>query len=75
MAIEYIEDNLKNDINLSDCAKASGYSDYHFLRIFKEATGITPGKYIKRRRISEVAKLLLEDDSYMFNAAYKQIVG
>ncbi|MCM1991444.1 AraC family transcriptional regulator [Oceanirhabdus seepicola] len=71
MAIVYIEDNLKNKINLTDCAKVSGYSDYHFLRIFKESTGITPGKYIKRRRISEVAKLIMIDHSYMFKAAYE----
>jgi len=55
-AIDYIEDNLKYDINLSDCAKAAGYSLYHFLRIFKEVTKLTPADYIRKRRLSEIVK-------------------
>ena len=34
-AVEYIEENLKDEIDLSACAKACGYSQYHFLRVFK----------------------------------------
>ncbi|NLO09726.1 MAG: helix-turn-helix transcriptional regulator [Clostridiales bacterium] len=37
-AINYIEKNLKCEITLTDCARVSGYSDYHFIRVFKEAT-------------------------------------
>ena len=35
-AINYIEANLKNDIDITACAQISGYSVYHFLRIFKD---------------------------------------
>ena len=35
-AVEYIEENLTNEINLTACAKVCGYSEYHFLRVFKE---------------------------------------
>lgn len=55
-AIDFIEDNLKYDINLSDCAKAAGYSIYHFLRIFREVTGLTPADYIRKRRLTEIIK-------------------
>lgn len=55
-AIDFIEENLKYDINLSDCAKAAGYSLYHFLRIFKEVTKLTPADYIRKRRLTEIIK-------------------
>lgn len=60
-AIDFIEENLKYDINLSDCAKAAGYSLYHFLRIFKEVTKLTPADYIRKRRLTEIIKNM--DDS------------
>jgi AraC family transcriptional regulator len=41
-AVEYIEQNLTNEINLVACAKVCGYSEYHFLRVFKEVSGLTP---------------------------------
>jgi len=55
-AIDYIEENLKYDISLSDCAKAAGYSTYHFARIFREVTKLTPADYIRKRRLTEIIK-------------------
>lgn len=60
-SIDFIENNLTNDISILDCAKAANYSQYHFLRIFKIVTGLTPADYIRKRRISEVAKLVFND--------------
>jgi len=54
--IDYIESNLKNEIKLSDCARVSGYSEYHFIRVFKEAVGLTPADYIRKRRLTEIVK-------------------
>ena len=45
--ISYIEENLKNELAVTDCACVSGYSDYHSIREFKEATGLTPDDYIR----------------------------
>ncbi|HEY8348722.1 MAG TPA: AraC family transcriptional regulator [Clostridiales bacterium] len=55
-AIDYIEENLKNEITIADCAKVSGYSNYHFIRVFKEATGLTPADYIRKRRLTEIVR-------------------
>jgi AraC family transcriptional regulator len=60
-AINYIENNLKNEIMLTDCARVSGYSDYHFIRVFKEATGLTPADYIRKRRLTEIIKHMRQD--------------
>ena len=60
-AINYIEKNLKNEITLTDCACVSGYSHYHFIRVFKEATGLTPSDYIRKRRLTEIIKHMRQD--------------
>jgi AraC family transcriptional regulator len=70
-AVEYIEANIKGDINLAECARVCGYSDYHFLRIFKAASGLTPADYIRKRKLSEVAKRICDNDQYISEIAFE----
>jgi len=49
-AIKYIEENIKNEIALSNCARVSGYSNYHFIRVFKEATGLIYIQIVENER-------------------------
>ncbi len=70
-AINYIEDNLRGEVNISDLAKVSGYSVYHFLRVFKEITGLTPADYIRKRRISEIASELIAGNEYVSEVAFQ----
>lgn len=70
-AIDYIEKNLKGEIDLADTAKASGYSIYHFIRIFKEVTGLTPADYIRKRRITEIIKQLSKTKSCISDIAFE----
>lgn len=58
IALAYIEENLIDDIEISTVANVSGYSVYHFVRVFKEATGLTPGDYIRKRRLSEIVRAM-----------------
>lgn len=69
-AVEYIEQNLTNEISLTDCAKACGYSKYHFLRVFKEVSGLAPVDYIRKRRLSEIAKRICQSDKYISEIAF-----
>jgi len=55
-ALNYIENNLNNEIDLAALAKEAGYSLYHFQRIFKGAVGDSVKEYIRKRRITEAAK-------------------
>ena len=57
--LKFINENL--DKSLSNCVLAEKYFTHpnHFIRAFKEKTGLTPAKYIKNRRM-ETAKRLLE---------------
>ena len=62
--------NLTTEIDLSACANACGYSKYHFLRVFKEVSGMTPADYIRKRRLSEIAKRILKSDDYISEIAF-----
>lgn len=51
-AIDYIEENLKGTITIEDCARVSGFSKFHFHRLFSIHQGVTLMEYIRRRRLS-----------------------
>ncbi|WP_234124905.1 AraC family transcriptional regulator [Clostridium hydrogenum] len=54
-AIDYIENNLTNDISYDEAAKIACCSTYYFQRIFSYITGISLSEYIRRRRMTAAA--------------------
>lgn len=54
--IDYIESHLKDELDNKLLAKIAGYSEFHFLRLFREAVRLTPADYIRKRRISEIVR-------------------
>ena len=52
-AVEYIEENLTNDIEIETLAKTAYCSVYEFSRVFSFAANITVSEYIRRRRLSQ----------------------
>jgi len=62
VAIEFIEGNLKEKIDVGDIAYAAGYSLYYFIRTFNKAVHHTPYDYLMRRRLSKAAVDLVSDD-------------
>jgi len=69
-AIDCIEEHLTEDLDLRVCAAAAGYSLYHFIRIFREATKLTPADYIRKRRLSEAARAITGGESTILEAAF-----
>lgn len=57
--IDFAEANLKEDFPLERAVQLSGFSYYHFHRIFNAYVGTTLCDYLKRRRLSEAGKELL----------------
>ncbi len=57
-AIDYIGDNLEKDLRLAEIAGAAHMSTYHFSRLFKESTGLTPHRYVIERRVQRARELL-----------------
>lgn len=58
-AINYIVDNFTETPDLESVSKISGFSKYHFHRLFKEYTGETLKQFIKRIRLERAAFLLV----------------
>ncbi|MGW4959834.1 helix-turn-helix domain-containing protein [Nonomuraea sp. NPDC004186] len=57
-AIAYMRDRLSEPVRLAELAEEVRLSPYHFLRVFKQATGETPGRYLTRLRIAHATHLL-----------------
>ena len=55
---EYIDENHWQPLGLEGLAVIAGMSKYHFLRVFKEATGVTPHRYVLLKRIEAAKKIL-----------------
>lgn len=54
-SIDYIEDNLKEDIDINMAIMQSGYSTTHFYRIFQAFMGESIKEYVIKRKLSEAA--------------------
>lgn len=70
-AIDYIEDNLQNNIKIDDVAKAAALSKYHFQRMFHVLTGFTITEYVRNRRLTLVAEELTMPDAKVIDIALK----
>lgn len=70
-ALDYIEDNLENQIDLKEVAKRAYSSEYHFKRLFSLLSGITISDYIRRRRLTVAAAELKKSDIKVIDAAVK----
>lgn len=68
-ATDYIEKNLTNNMNLSEIISCTGFSKFHFARIFKAISGYTITDYMRRRRITEAAKLLTNTNMRIIDIA------
>lgn len=66
----YIENNLQNELNLEVISKEFGYSKFHFSRIFKNELRKNLAEYIRMRRVSTIASLLLNTDEKILDIAY-----
>jgi len=59
--LDLIEARLGDDISLDDLAAEACFSAFHFSRLFRDATGMSPHRYVTDRRL-QVAKAMLAAD-------------
>lgn len=69
--LNYIEDNIENDINVDKIAKNVGYSKFYLNRIFSECTGIAIYKYLQSRRLTIAAENLINSKDPIVQIAYE----
>lgn len=87
--IEFIEDSLGEPISLEDAARVSGFSKFHFVRVFQALTDETPFDYIRKRRLTVASLELLNSTATIgsiaqsvgyysheaFSRAFKEVFG
>lgn len=68
-AVDYIDLHLDEALDLDRVAGALSYSKYHLSRMFAALTGFTLHQYIRRRRLTEAARLLVFTDRPILDIA------
>ncbi len=69
-AIDYVGDNLQEDLTLAEMAGAVHMSTYHFSRLFKGSTGLAPHQYVIERRVQRARELLSSTDLPIVEIAF-----
>ncbi|QVK19910.1 AraC family transcriptional regulator [Mycoplasmatota bacterium] len=69
--LDWIENNLENNITLSKVADYIGYSEFHTTRKFRKLTGDTLRRYLQLRRLSNAAIELRDSDRRIIEIAIK----
>ena len=89
IVLQYIEENLAKQINTATLAKLLHMSQYHFCRLFREATGRSVVQYVNEMRIDKACRILKEtnlniteagltvgfSDSNYFSRTFKKYCG
>lgn len=70
-AIDYIEENLEEEINYENVAKQIGMSSYYFHRMFSAIIGVSPAEYIRNRRLTCAAEDLTRNNCSILDVALK----
>ena len=71
-AIRLIE-TAEDAPTLEQLAEAAGYSPFHFHRLFRRATGVTPAAYVRAHRAKRAERALKESDTVteaLYDAGY-----
>lgn len=71
-SIELMHSQMDQNLSLKDLAAASYLSTFHFARLFKKITGVTPHNYLAAIR-TQKAQLLLANRSLSINAIAAQV--
>lgn len=56
--LEFTEQHLHTDVRLEQLAAEAGLSAFHFARLFRDSTGVTPHQYVLEQRIARAQFLL-----------------
>lgn len=69
--LEFIEENLTEDITAEHCAKECGYSLSSIQKMFRQTFNIGVSDYISRRKLTSAAKELICGDDTILEIALK----
>jgi AraC-like DNA-binding protein len=57
-----MRENLGEPFTIDDMARKAMFSKFHFCRIFRQVTGVSPGRFLSALRLQEAKRLLLSTE-------------
>jgi AraC family transcriptional regulator len=69
-AIQFIRDQYSEPITLTDLAGSALLSRFHFCRVFRDATGVTPGRFLSAVRIYQAKRMLVTTSMNITDIAF-----
>lgn len=60
--LDFLRDNLSDDIGLDELAASAGLTSLYFAKAFKRSTGVAPHDYLMRQRVERAKALLIDTD-------------
>lgn len=70
-AINYIENNITEELTLAEISKQANFSSFYFQRVFSALCGCSIGEYIRNRRLTLAGSELSATDSKIIDIALK----
>ena len=67
--LNYVKQNYRSPLCMSDLTGFSGMSDSHVLRVFNKYQGCSPFKYINRLRLESASDMLIQTDKSITDIA------
>jgi AraC family transcriptional regulator len=68
-AIEYINEQLSQNLTLTEIATELNMSQYYFSRLFKQSIGMTPHQYLIQQRVERAKQLLQQPGNKIVDIA------
>jgi AraC family transcriptional regulator len=69
-AMRFIHENYYQECSVEEVASSAHISIYHFIRVFKKETGLTPHEYLLRVRLDAAKELLGSSEHQMKEIGY-----
>jgi AraC family transcriptional regulator len=60
--MDFVQAHLSQDLSLESLAQQTGFSPYHFARLFRQTTGESPHQFVMRQRVERAQCLLAKRD-------------
>jgi AraC family transcriptional regulator len=70
-AVDYLEETWDREPDLERAAALANCSAFHFLRMFEVVSGLSPGEYSRRRRLSRAAIALAAGNEKVIDVALR----
>ncbi len=67
--LDFVQAHLDQDLSLEALAQQTGFSPYHFARLFRQTTGASPHQFVLHQRIERAQCLLKERDVSLAHVA------